>query len=107
MASERKAISSEKRKEHPMARVIFKYRVYEYPKTTEIPEGGKVLSIGTQVLNGSNVVVAWVDVEPSNRLVKRKICFVFTSAETPPGKFIGTATTPNGLVVHVFDDGET
>ena len=89
-----------------MARVIFKYRINLFPETTMIPEGGRVLSIGTQVLNWNNIVVAWIDVEPSNRLVKRKIHFVFTASLTPPGKFVGTATTPDGLVVHVFDDGE-
>lgn len=73
---------------------------------TMIAEGAKLLSVGFQ---GWQLMV-WALVDPDAKLVRRKLLVMPTGfrVDRPLSEqhFVGTATTAEGLVFHVFDDGE-
>lgn len=84
-------------------KIIFKYRVRPMPHI-HMPQGAKLLSV--QVQRGEPML--WALIDESEPIVNRKIRSYGTGHTTPddPGQFVGTFQMDDGLVFHVFDEGE-
>ena len=84
--------------------VIWKYGLASDQNLMEMPKGARILAAGAQ---GGNIVL-WALVNPTARLAGRRVYTVVTGEQFQSrGAYVGTATTNGGIVVHVFDEGET
>ena len=84
---------------------MFKY-VLQYTEINDVPmpSGAEVLSVGIQ----SGVLVAWALVEEKMHLATRRLVVHGTGhpLKNDSMLFVGTVQGLNGLVWHIFDDGE-
>ncbi len=84
--------------------VIYKYTLTDHECTLRLPADADLLSVDFQ--NGTGLVV-WALVDPENPVTSRHFAIYATGEPLPdnPGHYVGTATTPAGIVWHVFDRG--
>jgi hypothetical protein len=86
--------------------VIYKFTLRPWTIFVDVPNGARVLSVGSQ--NGD--VVAWVLCDPDAPKVSRSLAAYPTSVPLPYAcngtEFVGTVQMADGLVFHVFDGGE-
>ena len=82
---------------------IWKYALYPGTNCIKIPGLDEVLSVGFQ---GEQLCV-WCLVEPDNPMREYYFLATITGATLPGGDvlgmFVGTAQSPTGIVVHVFE----
>ena len=83
---------------------IYKYKIpapiADGVSTVEMPKFATILSVGIQ----QDEMVLWAVVDPKTIVRKYHLQLVNTGNDVPEGtgEFIGTATSSNGIVWHVF-----
>jgi hypothetical protein len=88
--------------------MIWKFILSPLSKSIPMPEGAKVLTVATQ----NDHPYVWAAVDPTRKIVQRKIVLVATGDPVPreplnPAKYLGTVHDVAGwMVFHIFDLGE-
>lgn len=82
---------------------IYKYELTSNICTLNPPEGAEFLSVGCRT---TMLLVVWAKVDPDAMPDLRFLCAYTTGDKLAdgPSRFIGTVTTSNGIVWHVFEE---
>lgn len=87
---------------------VYKYPVSLYGRTmVQMPVGSTILSVGVQTVDSKNRPVIWALVDPDEKQVTMRNLYVVMTGEqfehADSDVFIGSSTTPQGIVFHVFE----
>jgi hypothetical protein len=89
-----------------MQKVIWKYDLNTEGYTTvELPFGAKLRHLAYQDSTYGKGVKVWYQVDPAEWLKKEvRFCTVVTGEGIPRGgEYVGSATRPDGIVLHIFE----
>jgi hypothetical protein len=85
-------------------RTIYKYRLpmTHGPYNAFLPVGATILTAGVDFAGHG---VYWALIEPTAPNELRRLFVAYTGSDAPPepATYRGTATTPSGLVLHLFE----